>query len=170
MKHILIALALIAGIAPAVAQTKQPVAPPRGLALPFDPLKLNDKIGAGKDPLNELLGALDAKLLPDLKYALRLADSSGSKVTAPCYSAWIAIIETRQKANADEQGNAMPEPDPGIITKFERLVELRNSLQPDSAFMIACAPVASMVKKDIIGFIGTVLTGGAGLATLVPGL
>ena len=40
----------------------------------------------------------------------------------------------------------------------------------DSDFMIKCSPVASMVKKDIVGFIGVVLSGGAGLATLVPGL
>jgi hypothetical protein len=65
---------------------------------------------------------------------------------------------------------AIPMPDPHLVTDFEKLVELRNSLQPESPFMIACSPVASMVKKDILGFIGTVIGGGAGLATLVPGL
>lgn len=175
MKRIILALALIAFAAPALAQTK----PGFRLPIPIQP-RTDASAGAqsggggrlfgGKDPLHDLLGALDAKLLPDLQYALRLAQGSGSKVTAPCYQAWITIIETRQKANTDEQGNPLPEPDPGIVTKFERMVELRNSLQPDSPFMIACSPVASMVKKDIMGFIGTVLSGGAGLATLVPGL
>ena len=30
--------------------------------------------------------------------------------------------------------------------------------------------IEAMVKKDIAGFIGLVISGGAGLATLVPGL
>ncbi len=71
---------------------------------------------------------------------------------------------------SDDQGAAIPMPDPHLVTDFEKLVELRNSLQPDSEFMIKCSPVASMVKKDIVGFIGIVISGGAGLATLVPGL
>lgn len=126
--------------------------------------------GGTADPLNDLLGALDAKLLPDLQYALKLAQASNSRVTAPCYEAWIAIIQTRQSAVKDDAGNPIDPPDPGVVTKFEKLVELRNSLQPDSDFMVKCSPVASMVKKDILGFIGTVIGGGAGLATLVPGL
>jgi hypothetical protein len=120
------------------------------------------------NPLNDIIGALDAKLLPDLQYALKLASASGSKVTGPCYQAWIDIINVRQKAVSDEQGAPLPMPDPHLVTDFEKLVELRNSLQPDSEFMIKCSPVASMVKKDIIGFIGTVISGGAGLATMVP--
>jgi len=121
-------------------------------------------------PLEDILGALDAKLLPDLQYALKLANASGSKVTAPCYQAWIDIINVRQKAVQGADGQDLPMPDPAVVTKFEKLVELRNSLQPDSDFMIKCSPVASMVKKDIVGFIGIVISGGAGLATLVPGL
>lgn len=137
--------------------------------LPIDPLNLNTRASTG-NPLQDLLGALDAKLLPDLQNALKLATASGSKVTAPCYSAWIDIIQTRQKASLDDNGQPIDLPEPHIVTDFERMVELRNALQPDSAFMIACSPVASMVKKDIMGFIGVVLSGGAGLATLVPGL
>jgi hypothetical protein len=120
--------------------------------------------------LSDIIGALDVKLLPDLQYALKLANASGSKVTAPCYQAWIDIITVRQKAVSDEQGNPLPMPDPALISNFEKMVELRNALQPDSDFMIKCSPVASMVKKDITGFIGLVISGGAGLATLVPGL
>jgi len=120
--------------------------------------------------INDLLGALDVKLLPDLQYAKALADASGSKVTAPCYQAWIDIIQTRQNAGKNADGTAIPMPDPHIVTDFEKMVELRNALQPESDFMIKCSPVASMVKKDIAGFIGIVLAGGTGLATLVPGL
>lgn len=122
------------------------------------------------DPLQNIIGALDAKLLPDLLYAKTMADASGSKVTAPCYGAWIDLINVRQKAVTGTDGQPIPFPDPGIISRFEQIVELRNALQPDSSFMIACSPVASMVKKDIVGFIGLVISGGAGLATLVPGL
>lgn len=123
-----------------------------------------------RNALSDIIGALDVKLLPDLQYALKLANASGSKVTAPCYQAWIDIITVRQKAVSDEQGNPLPMPDPALISNFEKMVELRNALQPDSDFMIRCSPVASMVKKDITGFIGLVISGGAGLATLVPGL
>jgi hypothetical protein len=165
MKRIILALALVLFAAPALAQTARP-----GIKLPIDPLGLNNRAAAGTgSPLNDLLGALDAKLLPDLQYALKLAEASNSRVTAPCYKAWIEIINTRQAAVKDGD-QAIPLPDPHLVTDFEKLVELRNSLQPESPFMIACSPVASMVKKDILGFIGTVIGGGAGLATLVPGL
>ena len=36
--------------------------------------------------------------------------------------------------------------------------------------MVKCSPVASMVKLDIAKFMGLVISGGAGLAALVPGL
>lgn len=161
---ILIAAALLIGSA---AQAQVNLKP----RLPIDPLGLNDRVGINKGgPLEDIIGALDAKLLPDLQYALKLATASNSKVTAPCYQAWIDIINVRQKAVQDDKGTELAMPDPAIVTKFEKMVELRNSLQPDSDFMIKCSPVASMVKKDIVGFIGVVLSGGAGLATLVPGL
>lgn len=166
-KVLLVAFALSFLLAGAPAQAQQ-----TKLRLPIDPLGLNDRPASGRSagPLEDIIGALDAKLLPDLQYALKLATASGSKVTAPCYQAWIDIIQVRQKAVKDDGGQDMAMPDPAIITKFEKIVELRNSLQPDSDFMIKCSPVASMVKKDIVGFIGIVLSGGAGLATLVPGL
>ena len=148
---------------PAAAQTK--------LKLPIDPLGLNDRAAkSGGSPLEDIIGALDAKLLPDLEYALKLATASNSKVTAPCYQAWIDIINVRQKAVQDANGADLPMPDPAIITKFEKLVEIRESLRPDSNFMIKCSPVASMIKKDIVSFIATVLSGGAGLAALGVGL
>ncbi len=170
-------LALLIGSSwmnPASAQTRRA---PQITGDPVADIKANLGInqpgtGLTGSPLNDIIGALDVKLLPDLQYALKLATASGSKVTAPCYQAWIDIINVRQKAVQDSATppQAIPLPDPHIITDFEKLVELRNSLQPDSEFMIRCSPVASMVKKDIVGFIGLVISGGAGLATLVPGL
>ena len=170
MKKLLAVVAVLALISPAIAQTKprltgnivQDIEAARQPAGPTTRLTGN--------VINDLLGALDVKLLPDLQYAKALADASGSKVTAPCYQAWIDIINTRQNAGKNPDGTPIPMPDPHIVTDFEKMVELRNALQPESDFMIKCSPVASMVKKDIAGFIGIVLAGGAGLATLVPGL
>lgn len=169
----LLVLGSLLAATPASAQPDRTTAPSaagkRGIQLPIDPLGLN-KLGGGNDEGNDLLGALEDKLLPDLKYALAIARSQDNKLTGGCWSAWIAIIEARQKATVDEQGQPIPLPDPGLITKFQKLVDIRNALQPDSNFMIACSPVASMVKSDIRKFIGLILTGGAGLAAMGIGL
>lgn len=126
--------------------------------------------GTSGDAGNDLLGALEGKLLPDLKYALNVANGSNDTLTAPCWSAWITMIEARQKANLDDQGNEIPMPDPALITKFQKLMDIRNALQPTSPFMRACSPVAGVVKSDIRKFIGLILTGGAGLAAMGIGL
>lgn len=122
--------------------------------------------------VTDIQNFLNAKFLPDLQYALKLAQASKNNVTADCYQAWIDIITTQENAVLDNQTppQALPMPDPHVITEFEKLVELRNALQPESPFMVKCSPVASMIKKDIASFMGIVISGGAGLATLVPGL
>lgn len=120
--------------------------------------------------VTDIQNFLNAKFLPDLQYALKLANAANNKVTAPCYQAWIDIINTQQTAVKNADGTDLAMPDPHVITEFEKLVELRNALQPESDFMMKCSPVASMVKLDIAKFMGVVLAGGAGLATLVPGL
>jgi hypothetical protein len=125
---------------------------------------------AATSPLGNILGALDDKVLPDLQYALKLATAADSRVTAPCYQAWIDIINKRKVAVTNPDGSPMDLPQPRIITDFEKAIELRNALQPDSEFSIKCAPVVAMVKLDIITFMGKIIAGGAGLATLVPGL
>jgi hypothetical protein len=118
----------------------------------------------------DLLGALDEKILPDLTYAKAMADATGSVVTGNCYGAWIKIIQSRQQALKDASGQPLALPDLHLITDFERAVELRNALQPTSDFSIACSPVANMVKKDILNFIGVVMGGGASLSLLGVGL
>ncbi|MDE2019990.1 MAG: hypothetical protein KGJ13_06630 [Patescibacteria group bacterium] len=139
---------------------------PSGNMLTGDPFK-----DFGQQPKQvDILKALDAAILPDLQYALRIANATNSKLTANCYQAWIDIITARQKSLSDDKGNEIPEPSPHVITDFEKAVEIRNALQPDSPFMVACSPVANMIKTDIINFIGKVLAGGAGIAALVPGL
>lgn len=118
----------------------------------------------------DLLGALDEKILPDLQYAKAMADATGSKVTGNCYGAWISIIQSRQQALKDVNGQVLNAPDPHLISDFERAVELRNALQPTSDFSVACSPVANMIKKDILNFIGLVMGGGASLSLLGVGL
>lgn len=174
-RQILVVCVVCFAFSPAWAQRADDMATPRSAPrLTGNPVRdiktaIVNRAADGEGD-NDLLGALDAKLLPDLKYALNLANKANSKITGPCYAAWIEIIEARQSANLDDQGNPVTPPDPGLITKFEKLVELRNTLQPDSEFMLKCSPVASMVRSDIRKFIGMVLTGGVGLASLGLGL
>lgn len=120
--------------------------------------------------ITDLQSALNAKLLPDLQYALKLAQASNNTVTSDCFSAWIDIITSQQNAVKNPDGTDLAMPDPHLIADFEKLVELRNALQPESKFNVKCSPVASMLKRDLASFMGVVISGGAGLATLVPGL
>lgn len=176
MKRIIIALALIVLAIPAFAQDSAELknraptpAARQGIRLPIDPLGLNQKLGGDKED-GDLLGALEDKLLPDLKFALNIARSNGNDLTGDCWAAWIAMIESRQKANVDEQGKPLEMPDPALITRFQKLVDIRNALQPTSPFMRACSPIVTMVKSDIRKFIGMILTGGFGLAAMGVGL
>lgn len=166
-------LSLFLGNGPALAQSRRQQPFDLGQKIRDDFTKETGVKATGDVPF-DLLRALDAKLLPDLQYALKLAQATGSNVTAPCYQAWIDMINTQQTAvqtkNADGTTAEMPIPDPHLVTDFERAVELRNALQPDSKFMTSCSPVANLVKQDVIGFMGKVISGGAGIATLVPGL
>jgi len=166
MKAIILALALLGFAESALAQAPRPRPLTGNIIQDFTP-RSAPLTGA---PVTDLQNFFNSKLLPDLQYALKLASASKNNITGDCYQAWIDIIMTQQAAIKNADGSDTPMPDPHIITEFEKLVELRNALQPESQFMIKCSPVASMVKKDIAGFIGIVLSGGAGLATLVPGL
>lgn len=168
-KLILILVALLIAT-PALAQQKKPlqIFQPRTDAT--DGVQTGGGGGFGNRGLQDLLGALDAKLLPDLKYAKLLADKAGNKITGECWTTWIAIIESRQSAVQDDKGQPIEMPDPALISRFEQLIELRNQLQPTSDFTVKCAPVAQMVKRDLLSFVGMVLGGGVGLAALVPGL
>lgn len=173
-------LAVLVGLFPAIASAQNP-----NFKLKQDPLQqtvdrlkhdFTAKTGvqATGDVPFDLLRALDKKLLPDLQYALKLAQATGSNVTAPCYQAWIDMINTQTSAvqtkNAEGSTTDIAVPDPHLITDFERAVELRNALQPDAKFMTACSPVANLIKQDVLSFMGKVVGGGASIATLVPGL
>lgn len=164
MKRIALVLAILLIATPALAQLR------KGPIATAIESKITGGTVTGKDVGDDLLGALEGRLLPDLKYALNVANGSGDTLTAPCWTAWIAMIEARQRGNVDEKGNEIPMPDPALITKFQKLMDIRNALQPTSPFMRACSPVAGVVKSDIRKFIGLVLTGGASLAAMGIGL
>lgn len=170
------AVSLLVGSGSAQAQSRRQQVDPFAQIVDKAKADFTKKTGvqATGDVPFDLLRALDAKLLPDLTYAKALADATGSKVTAACYGAWIDMINVQQTAvktkNADgTPGDAMPVPDPHLITDFERAVELRNALQPDSPFMTACSPVANMIKQDVVQFMAAVVAGNVSIATLVPG-
>jgi len=168
--RIAVALGVVLLATPVWGQTPRPRLPLTGPLTGNIIQDFGPKTGLTGAPVTDLQNFFNAKLLPDLQYALKLATASKNNITGDCYQAWIDIINTQQTAVKNPDGTDIVMPDPHIITEFEKLVELRNALQPESQFMIKCSPVASMVKKDIAGFIGLVLSGGAGLATLVPGL
>ena len=129
------------------------------------------KTGLTGAPVTDLQNFFNAKLLPDLQYALLLAKATGNNITAQCYQAWIDVITVQQTAvQTGTPPTDIPIPDPHIITDFERAVELRNMIQPDSKFMTACSPVANLIKQDVLSFMGKVVGGGAGLLTMIPGL
>lgn len=184
----LLMIAILVGAFPAIASAqsgrlRDPGRPQ--ITAPDNPFQqLGDKIksdftketgvkATGDVPF-DLLRALDAKLLPDLQYALKLATATNNSITATCYQAWIDMITTQQTAvqtkNSDGTTTDIAIPDPHLVTDFERAVELRNALQPDSKFMTSCSPVANLIKQDVLSFMGKVVGGGAGIAALVPGL
>lgn len=168
MKRLMIVALALLLTSPAFAQIKKPQITGN---LPAD-IKANLGVGgtSAGSPAGNLLQALDDKLLPDLLYAKKLADASGNKITGVCYQAWIDIIQKRKTAVTNADGTPMDLPQPRIITDFEKAVELRNALQPESDFMIACSPVANMVKQDMVKFIGVILGGGISLSALGIGL
>jgi hypothetical protein len=110
----------------------------------------------------------------DLLYAKALADSAdtpGAKARANCYGAWVKVIDQQTGALPGADGKPIGEPpDPHIFTTFEQIAQTSDNLQPNSEFMIACAPVAQALRLRFVDFIGKVISGGIGLNLFVPGL
>jgi hypothetical protein len=175
MKRLWLFLALLMISSSAFAQTKKPL-------LTGDPIKDLQSIKADVqgdftkatgvkatgDLGYDILKMLDAKVLPDLQYAKKLADANGNSLTSACWAAWITIIETNQGAVTDPTTKAVIDPpDPHILVDLQRAIDIRNALQPSSPFMVACSPVANLIKTDVQNFIGQVLGGGLSVAKLL---
>lgn len=167
---LLLAFGLMAG--PAIAQVKRPL--PLTGNIVNDIRQRTDSTdgvsGGGSGGLRDIMSAFDSQAKSDLEFALAIAKKSGNQQTAACWQAWLDQIAARQNANVDAQGNPLTPPDPHIITDFQKIMDLRNALQPNAPFFQACTPIAVTIKMDIVKFIGMIMSGGAGLMALVPGL
>lgn len=120
------------------------------------------------DPLDKFWNNLMAVSLDDLQYAKAIADAAGtqgSAVRSKCWASWITLIENQSGANATVEGTTTPN-NPNLFTKFERAAQVADALQPNSAFMVACAPVASGLKLQVTSFVARVAAGTFGLSAI----
>ncbi len=101
----------------------------------------------------DLVSKIQQVALADLKAASADAKATGDLVSAPCYDAWITLIEAQEKA----KGDALP--DPAIITHFQRNRDLVNALRPGSPLKTACAPLAEELKQDVMTLLSKVAGG-----------
>lgn len=111
---------------------------------------------------SEILARIQSVALADLQAASTDAKATGDMVTAPCYDAWIGLIEAQQKAQTN------PMPDPHVITGFQRARDLVNALRPGSPLNTACAPLAEELKQDVLDLLGKVAAGAITINTLIP--
>lgn len=115
----------------------------------------------------DIAAAIDKLFLPDFQYASALAHATGNKVTAPCWDAWVKLIQARQQQLTGPDGQPLIKPDPHLVTDLELLSEMLRQLQPDSDISVGCGAMASATTKDIGTFVNTILTGG-GITGLIP--
>lgn len=109
----------------------------------------------------DLIGKIDALALPDFQYALELAKATKNIISEPCWQAWVDLLSARQASKLDAQGNAIPTPDPHLITDIEKLSEILGALRPDSTISTSCAALAGAAGKDVSALVGGILSGGA---------
>lgn len=125
----------------------------------------------GKIDLNALWAKLQSVSITDLEYALALANATktdGAAMRAKLWTAWIALIQAQQGANAvDASGKPLgPKPDPSAFATFEQLAQVVDSLQPTSPFMQAATPVANAFKQDVLQLVTMVVSGTTALGAL----
>lgn len=166
-----IAFTLALAASPAMAQVK--LVKPTGdlakdIAAATGKPSSSSSVSLTGDPAFDLVKMLDSKLLPDLQYAKQLADANHNTLTSGCWGAWIDLINTNENAVKNPDGSPQDPPDPHLVTTLERAIDIRNALQPSAPFMVACSPVANLIKVDVLNFIGQVVGGGLSLTKLVP--
>jgi hypothetical protein len=124
---------------------------------------------AGGVSIDALWANIQKAQVTDLQYAQALAKavgSPGATARAACWGAWVTLLQQQQGATAGANGAPLgPVPDPSLFTKFEQLAEVVDSLQPNSPFMIACSPVATAAKMNVLQLVTTVVGGVASLGT-----
>lgn len=117
---------------------------------------------------NDLMKKLQAVTLDDLRYADNIAQAHGNVIAHQCWAAWIDIIETDQKANLGPDGKPLDLPALHLITDLQKLLDLHNSLAPDGKFGMACAPLASKMKMNLLQMVTGVIAGTVTFPLLFP--
>lgn len=173
MKKLILILAAVLVASSAAAQPDRPAGKPKLTGNIIQDIRQRadstDNVGAGGGQAGQdLMQAFDTKVEPDLRVALLISQKSGNKLTERCWTAWLAQIDARKAATVDDKGQPVDLPNPHLITDFQKIMDLRNALQPDSEFSQACQPVVNIIRVDITRFIGMVISGGAGLMRMVP--
>ncbi len=178
MKKLIIVAAIFLIAAPAIAQTRKPVAPEINL----DPLGLMQKPAPQKlltGNVEKDAQAIWQKIIDasnaDLTYASTMAGSantSASLVRKQCYD---AILELNKQVNGtqkDASGAVIPKPDPHLFTDVESLAETIDNLSPSGKLFTQCAGMAQLTKTNVLTLINAIVTGAAGLAAMpvIPGL
>lgn len=104
----------------------------------------------------DLITKIQQVAVADLKTASADAKATGDTVAAPCYDAWITLIEAQQAA----QASAPSDPSvPHVITTFQRDRDLVNALRPGSPMKVACAPLAEELKQDVMTLLSKIAGG-----------
>lgn len=161
---LLIAVALFFGVDGAQAQNRLQVT-----GNPIADTKANLGLSPGTGSVAttkatpDLITKIQQVAIADLRTASADAKATGDTVAAPCYDAWITLIEAQQSA----QAAAPSDPSlPHVIATFQRDRDLVNALRPGSPMKVACAPLAEELKQDVL----TLLSKIAGGVLTVPAL
>ena len=109
--------------------------------------------------LNQLHQKLQQVTLADLEAADKIALAHGNQISHACWQAWMTEIKADLNANLGPDGKPIDIPSPHLIVDFERMIDLSNALQPNSAFSVACAPLAQQVKMNMFNLIGAAAAG-----------
>jgi hypothetical protein len=132
--------------------------------------------GGKLEPLTvwkNIKNAINTKVQPDISYAdavAKLAATAQSKARSLCYEAILGVAQQTAQAPKDAGGNALPMPDPAIVSTMELALEdleqAEQVLAPNSSLMVTCQAGASATGTDLMTFINGIATGALALPKL----
>jgi len=109
--------------------------------------------------------------LADLQNAQALANAMPNKVTAPCWTAVVNMVQKQQAVlnppASTTGGTTPPLPPVHVFTDAEKVSELIQSLQTGGDIQINCAAMADASKKSVLQIVSAIISG-ASVAPLVP--
>lgn len=132
--------------------------PAKSTANPFVTAAPTDAIDVGGFKITDKILSV---VLPDLRYAAALSKQNGNRVTQPCLSAVLKLVDSWSVEVKDDAGNMLALPEPHLITFIEKTSQLLRQLQPDSDISIGCAAMSVAFGKDVKSLVGGILSGGA---------